>query len=59
MRTTRGLGHAQLFGNAAGADIQMRLGDLIDGQQIAQMGCCQFHTDHSLFTEAASNVIQS
>jgi len=39
-----GLGHVQLLGNAAGADIQMRLGDLIDGQEIPQMGCCQFHS---------------
>ena len=29
---------------APGADIQMRLGDLIDSQEIPQMGCCQFHS---------------
>ena len=39
----RGFGHAQLLGDAAGADVKMGLRDLIDREQVPQVCWRQFH----------------
>ena len=39
----RGFGHAQLLGDAAGADVKMGLRDLINSEQVPQVCWRQFH----------------